>query len=140
MSTDVTDVQVFLLPLDGIHVLLVEDTDDSREVATLLLEAHGATVTSVTLAREALAVLDVERCDILVSDIGLPFEDGYQLIRTIRARSPEKGGTIPAIALTAFSRDEDRQASLDAGFEAHMGKPVEPDELVTIIKVLTGRC
>lgn len=126
------------LPLEGCQVLLVEDNDDSREVATILLEAEGATVNAVACVKEALASLDGSIPDVLVSDIGMPDRDGYDLIRAIRLRPPELGRNIPAIALTSLSSEKDRQATFDAGFEAHLCKPVEPAELVSIIKGLTG--
>jgi CheY-like chemotaxis protein len=83
-----------------------------------------------------MRVLDAWQPDVIVSDIGMPGEDGYQLIRRVRARGPEHGGAVPAIALTAYARVEDRMKALEAGFHMHVGKPVEPAELVLVIDSL----
>jgi CheY-like chemotaxis protein len=133
-----SDDAVLVQPLDGLYVLAVEDVDDARELLVVLLEIHGAKVTAVASTRAALAVLEREQPDVLVSDINMPDETGYDLIRLVRELPSEKCGEIPAIALTALAEPEDRAAILAAGFQAHLPKPVEPDELVTVIKAVTG--
>jgi two-component system, chemotaxis family, CheB/CheR fusion protein len=135
-----SDDAVIAQPLDGLHVLAVEDVDDSREVLAILLELHGAKVTAVATARDAVAALDraTSAFDVLVSDINMPDETGHDLIRSIRERPKEQGGQIPAIALTALNDPEDRAAILAAGFQAHLAKPVESDDLVAVIKAVTG--
>jgi CheY-like chemotaxis protein len=133
-----SDDPVIAQPLDGLHVLVVEDVDDQREMLAVLLELHGATVTAVASASEAINTLDRERSDVLVSDINMPGETGYDLIRQIRARPKEQGGEIPAVALTALTDPDNRAAALKAGFQAHLAKPVESDALVTVIKAVTS--
>jgi CheY-like chemotaxis protein len=124
-------------------VLVVDDEADARELVATLLRHYGARVTAVSSAAEALALLkssDAEtRPDVLVSDIGMPGEDGYSLIERIRRLAPEHGGLIPAIALTAYGRASDRMRALSAGFQAHMPKPVEPAELMIVISGLSSR-
>lgn len=121
--------------LSGIHVLVVEDEPDTRELLICLLEQYGATVTAVASVRAGLEVLNTkgELLDVLVSDIGMPGEDGYAFIRQVRRRSPEQGGTIPGVALTAYAREEDQQQALAAGFQHHIAKPVDPLELAKIL-------
>lgn len=126
------------LRLDGICILLVEDDADGRDVLTVLLEVQGAKVTSTGSVREALDVLDAIRPDVIVSDIGMPEEDGYTLIRRVRAREAERGGTIPVIALTGYVNAEDRTRLLAVGFQAHLRKPIDPDEIVAAIASLTA--
>ena len=125
--------------LDGIRVLVVDDEKDAREVIVAILEQRGAKVFEAASVEEALAVLDEERPDVLVSDIGLPEEDGYSLMRRIRALPREQGGGIPAAALTAYARTEDRMQALLAGFHLHMPKPVQPAELAAVVASLAGR-
>jgi CheY-like chemotaxis protein len=126
-------------PLDGLRVLLVEDDPDGRELFTLLLANQGAEVLSAGSADEALAALDAARFDVLVSDIGLPGRDGFELIAAIRARGPERDGTIPAVAVTAYNAPGDREHILAAGFQAHIAKPVEMSFLVAVIASLADR-
>lgn len=125
--------------LEGLHVLVVEDEEDGRMLVTAVLEKCGAKVTAVDSTREALKALQEERFDILISDIGMPGEDGYSLIRKVRALSPDKGGQIRAAALTAYARVEDRMRGLRAGFQIHLPKPVEPAELIAVVANLAGR-
>jgi len=120
-------------PLTGIRVLVVDDDVDSREFIAFVLEQLGAQVSTVTSAGEAIASLEQLPPDILLSDIGMPDMDGYMLMRQIRAMPPEQGGQILAIALTAYAGEIDRQQALAAGFQHHLAKPVEPDELVKVI-------
>jgi two-component system, chemotaxis family, CheB/CheR fusion protein len=127
--------------LEGLRVLLVDDELYVRELFITLLEVYGIKVTAVASAREALSKLmgNPTGYDILVSDISMPEEDGYRLIRQVRALSAESGGQIPAVALTAHARDDERRESLEAGFQVHLAKPVEPTRLLFVIGSLTGR-
>jgi CheY-like chemotaxis protein len=127
--------------LEGVWALVVDDEADARELVATLLEQCGARVTAVGSAQDAQAVLASEqqkRPDILISDVSMPEIDGYDLIRRIRELPPEKGGRIPAVALTAYGRSIDRIRALSAGFQMHMPKPVEPAELATVVASLTG--
>jgi CheY-like chemotaxis protein len=119
--------------LDYIHVLLV-----ARQLLALILEVAGAKVTSTASVREALAVLDTLRPNVIVSDIGMPDEDGYSLIRQVRAREAGEGKGISAIALTGYVRPEDAERLLAAGFQTHLRKPVEPEELVVTVAALAA--
>jgi len=118
--------------LDAIRLLVVEDEADTLEFLRRLLTTHGATVLTATTAPEALSLVRSEKLDLLISDIGLPEMDGYDLIQSVR-REPSLGRDIPAIALTAYARSEDRTRALRAGYQAHIAKPVEPNELVAMI-------
>jgi CheY-like chemotaxis protein len=99
----------------------------------VMMEDHGVHVSTAASAAEALRLLLAERPELLVSDIGMPGEDGYALINRVRALSPEEGGTLAAVALTAYARVEDRTRALTAGFDMHVSKPVEPDELLSAL-------
>ena len=123
--------------LDGLRILVVDDNADGRALTSLVLTQAGASVKAVASVREALQLLEVERPDALVSDIGLPDEDGYGLIRQIRQYEAEHGGFLPAVALTGYARAEDRARILAAGFQAHVPKPVEPVELTAAIATIT---
>ena len=125
--------------LDGVHVLLVEDDDDSRKLLGTILKRHGARVTSTKSAAEALNAFDQELPDLMVSDIGMPDEDGYELIRKLRSSPPEKGGLTPAIALTGYASRKDRERALAAGYQQHMAKPIEQAEMLAAIAALVGR-
>jgi len=125
--------------LDSLRILVVDDHDDGRTLTSLVLTQAGATVEAVASAREALQRLELQQPDVLVSDIGLPDEDGYALIRRIRQYEEGRGGHLPAIALTGYARADDRDRALAAGFEAHVPKPVEAAELIAnIIDVTRG--
>ena len=124
---------LLLQRLDGLHVLVVEDNADGREVMTMMLERAGARATAVGTVREALEGVESLRPDVLVSDIGLPDEDGYALIRRIRSREAERGGFLPAVAMTGYVRTEDRARVLAAGFQVHVPKPINPAELTAAI-------
>lgn len=126
-------------PLAGIRVLVTEDQAESRELVATVLTQAGASVTTAASAQQAVEALDRERFDVLVSDVMMPGEDGYSLIRRIRAYPPERGGRIPAVALTAQSRSEDRTRALVAGFQIHIPKPVDVLELITVVATLVGR-
>ena len=125
--------------LDGLHVLLVEDDDDSRKLIGTMLKRYGARVTSTKSAKEALSVFDGELPDLLISDIGMPDEDGYELIRKLRSAPPDKGGLTPAIALTGYASRKDRERALGAGYQKHMAKPVEQSDIISAIAALVGR-
>jgi PAS domain S-box-containing protein len=125
--------------LSGLHVLVVEDDPDSREFITTILEQQQVKVTAVSCVPEALSVLQQVQPDLLVSDIGMPGEDGYSLIRKIRATEAQQGGNLPAIALTAYARAEERRRVLEAGFQRHMSKPFEPNNLIEVITQLTAK-
>jgi CheY-like chemotaxis protein len=123
-------------PLPGVHVLIVEDNEDSRYLLTDVLEYCGALVTSVNSAEEARALLSRVRPDILVSDLSMPGFDGYALIRWVRALPPESGGRVPAIAITAFSEDYDSRRAHDAGFDAYMRKPINLTSFCELVGTL----
>jgi PAS domain S-box-containing protein len=125
--------------LAGLKVLVVDDQPDARELIKRVLEDCGAEVFVAGSAAAALAALPGWRPDVLVSDIGMPDTDGYELLRRIRALGVERGGKIPAIALTAFARSEDRTRALRAGFVVHVAKPVDPAELVATVASVAGR-
>ncbi|AUX40238.1 histidine kinase [Sorangium cellulosum] len=125
--------------LGGLHVLLVEDDADARELLQEVLSQHRAEVTAVASVREALAAFGAARPHVLVSDIAMPGEDGYELIRTIRQHPPQAGGDLPALALTAYARKEDQKRALDAGFHMHATKPIEPAALVAAVAHLAAR-
>jgi signal transduction histidine kinase len=135
-SSNVLDV---LPTLAGVRVLVVEDETDARDVVSAMLQQAGAAVRAAASAEEALGVLDSEQFDVLVSDIGMPVQDGYTLMRRVRQRPRKAGGRIPAVALTAYARSEDRLQALAAGFQIHVAKPVQPEELVTVVASLAGR-
>ena len=125
--------------LEGLHVLFVDDEEDARALLTTILESCGARVTAVGSAREALDELGREKFDVLLSDIGMPGEDGYWLIKRVRKLPPERGGRTPAAALTAYARAKDRLRVLRSGYQMHVPKPVEPAELVAVVANLAGR-
>jgi CheY-like chemotaxis protein len=117
-------------------VLLVEDQNDTLELLRNVLSATGAYVSTADSAESALRLLDEVRPDVLISDVGMPEHDGYELIRTVRERYDR---TIRAAALTAYARPEDRERALAAGFEAHITKPIDPDRLVEAIARLCNK-
>ena len=120
--------------LAGLRVLVVDDEPDARNLLRRLLQDGGAAaVTTAASAADALGLMDERPFDVLVSDIGMPGQDGYELLRQIRARPPERGGRIPAVALTAFARAEDRTRAAAAGFQVHVAKPVDPVAFLTVL-------
>jgi len=125
--------------LDGVHVLLVEDDDDSRKLLGTMLKRHGARVTSTKSAAEAWEAFQNDVPQVLISDIGMPDEDGYQLIRKLRALPVQKGSKVPAIALTGYASRKDRERALNAGYQQHMAKPIEQVDLINAIAALVGR-
>lgn len=129
------DMRSTPLSLKGLSVLVVEDEPDTREVVASLLSAVQATVFTASDAADALEVLQKNHVDVLLADVGLPSEDGYSLIRKVRSLNGPHA-SIPAAALTAFARDEDRQQALEAGFQIHLAKPVEAQALVAAVAAL----
>ncbi|MRW88679.1 response regulator [Duganella sp. FT80W] len=125
--------------LSGLQVLVVDDEDDARELIKRILNDCNAEVLTAATAAEALNLLQHERPDLMVSDLGMPEVDGYGLLDRIRALGPSRGGDLPAIALTAFARSEDRIKALSSGFLAHIAKPVEPTELIAKVAAMGHR-
>lgn len=124
--------------LKDLRILVVDDEADTRSLLTSIFENCRSDITSVASVKEALEVLESEKFDVLVSDIGMPNTNGYELIEKVRRLPAEKNGRIPAVALTAYARAEDRMRALSAGFQMHVPKPIEPAELITIIASLTS--
>jgi CheY-like chemotaxis protein len=130
------------LPTDalvGVHVLVVDDDDDARQLLRTILQYCGALVTVTASAREAMSVLTRVTPDALVSDIAMPEQDGYWLIHELRALPAAQGGAIPAIALTAHGAAHGPDRTLAAGFQAHLRKPVDPWELCRVVAGLVRR-
>src|ERR1700757_2176171 len=125
--------------LDGVRVLVVDDARNVREVVTDILTQDGATVTAVGSAEEALAALERERPDVLLSDLAMPGKGGYWLIGQIRALPPERGGVTPAAALTAYTGPEHRASVLRAGFQVHVEKPIGLDGLIGVVAMLAPK-
>lgn len=144
-----------IVRLDGVFVLVVEDDEDSRSLVGAILQKHGAEVTYASSAAEALSVLQQladdqqsstssqEKAeglpDLIISDIGMPDEDGYELLLKLRSLSPEQGGRIPAIALTGYATRQDRERALSVGYQLHLAKPIEQVDLLNSITTLVGR-
>jgi CheY-like chemotaxis protein len=125
--------------LDGLQILVVEDDTDTRELLKTILERCGATVRAVESSNAALAEMSHGIPHVLISDIGMPGESGYDLIKKIRSLDPELGGRVPAVALTAYAGAADRRRALLAGFQTHLAKPVEPDELLAVVASLSNQ-
>ena len=125
--------------LAGVNVLVVDDEADTCEMLRSLLTQCGAGVTTAQSAAEALELLGRVNPDVLISDIGMPEEDGYELMRKVRSLPKERGGSVPAVALTAYARGEDRLRALRAGYQMHVTKPIELAELVAIVAGLAER-
>jgi signal transduction histidine kinase/CHASE3 domain sensor protein/CheY-like chemotaxis protein len=125
------------LRLDGALALVVDDDADTRQLLKHILESHGAAVKTAASAAEALEMIAAGPPDALVADIGMPGEDGYSLMRKIRKLPSNRGGTVPALALTAYARPEDRARAMAAGFQQYATKPVKPDKLVALVAKLT---
>jgi PAS domain S-box-containing protein len=119
--------------LHGVRVLVVDDEPDARDLVRRVLEEYDASVVTAETGREAIERVRSEPPDLLICDIGMPDEDGYSVIRQVRALPPERGGKMPALALTAYARPEDRDRSLEAGFDGHVTKPVQASELVGMV-------
>jgi len=123
----------------GVRVLVADDEEDARDVMRVVLESHGAEVVLVSSAAEAMQALGRASFDAMVADIGMPGQDGYSMMRSIRQLPAERGGAIPAIAVTAYATLRERDDAINAGFTAHMGKPFDPDRLVATISKLAQR-
>jgi len=124
--------------LDGVRILLVEDDPETLDMIKYVFERCGAKLITAASASEALETLERFRPDALISDIAMPDQDGYDLIRQVRSRDPERGGKTPAVAVTAYASAEDRVRALAAGFHMHVAKPIDPDELIAMVASLTG--
>jgi CheY-like chemotaxis protein len=124
--------------LKGLKVLVVDDDQDTCETIGAVLASAGAEIRTCFSANQALSAIDAWVPDLLVSDIAMPGDDGYTLIRKIRTRTTEAGGRMLAVALTAYGRSEDRTRALSAGFQVHVGKPIEPNQLVSVVESVTG--
>jgi CheY-like chemotaxis protein len=134
----VAEEKTTLPDLTGVHVLVVDDEPDARDLIQRVLQEQGATVSVAAGGEEALRIMETVEPDALISDIGMPHMDGYQLMRRIRAAEP-MGRRLPALALTAFARAEDRKRALLAGYQSHVAKPVDMAELVIVVAGLMGR-
>jgi CheY-like chemotaxis protein len=132
-------VQAEPIDLSGVQILVVDDEADARELIKHVLTQHGAEVRVAGSAPQALEMLRAHRPDVLISDIGMPHMDGYDLIRRVRTLRPLAGKRLPAIALTAFARSVDRTRAIMAGYQMHMAKPIEPQELVATVASFAGR-
>jgi CheY-like chemotaxis protein len=126
------------LSLDGLQVLVVDSDPDSRYLLTMLFEGYGVKTITATSALEALEILKQVKPDLLISEIRLPKEDGYSLMRQVKALEMQKQVPIPAIALTVCAREDDRAHALSVGFEEHLPKPFDIDELLGMVTCLTG--
>lgn len=136
--TEETQHHDILNDLSGIHVLVVDDEADCRDFITFDLQLHGAEVTTVSSASAALKVLAEFKPDVLVSDVGMPKMDGYEMLRQVRASESENGHKILAIALTAYAGEVEQQKAIDAGFQMHLSKPVEANTIVTAVAKLVS--
>lgn len=124
--------------LKGVRVLVVDDEQDARDLIRRVLEDYNAEVVTACSADEAVPILESQKIHVLVSDIGMPVVDGYEFLKQVRLLKPESVGKIPAIALTAFARSEDRTRALMSGYQVHVAKPVEPTELVATVASVVG--
>ena len=125
--------------LEGLRVLVVDDEADARDLIGVILRGRGAAVDAAASAGEALDAIERARPDVVVSDISMPESDGYEFIRELRRRDAAAGAVTPAVALTAYARSQDRERALAAGFQLHLAKPVEPDDLVLAVAQMAGR-
>ena len=137
--SDPQQAEFTTIDLAGMKVMAVDDDLDARDLIRRVLTNCGAVVVTAGSAEEALRLVELERPDVLVSDIGMPDVDGFELLRRVRKLGPDRGGNMPVIALTAFARSEDRTRALQAGFQVHVSKPIEPAELVATVASVFGR-
>ena len=124
------------LPLSNVKIVVLDDDEGTRDLLALILEQSGADVNLASDAESALPIIESFRPDVLVSDIGMPGMDGYQFIENVRRLPEAQGGKVPAVALTAFAREEDRQRALNAGFQVHLAKPIESSVLIQTLTQL----
>lgn len=124
--------------LSGTRVLVIDDEADARELLDAALTRYGADVRTAASAEEGIQLFPFWRPDVLVADIGMPVEDGYQLIRRVRALEGPQGGTIPAVAVTAYAQNDDRARALSAGYDEHLAKPVDLKRLASVVSALAG--
>lgn len=127
------------MSLAQLRILIVEDDPDARELMQAVLEQRNAAVATAESVAAAFALLDAATFDVIISDIGMPEEDGLTLVRRLRERSPEAGGTTPAIAVSAYVASSDRARAISAGFDRYLHKPVDFDELQMAIDSVLGR-
>jgi CheY-like chemotaxis protein len=125
--------------ISGLRVLVVDDEPDTRALLALILREFGAVAETVSSADEALKLLETTSFNVLVCDIQMPRKNGYSLMQELRRRPPDRGGNIPAAAVTAHVRAEDRIRALAVGYQVHLPKPVEPTELIAVVASLAGR-
>jgi CheY-like chemotaxis protein len=125
--------------LNGLRLLVVEDEPDARDLLRVMLEQCEAEVKTAASVHEGLDLIEQWKPDLLVSDIEMPGEDGYSFIRKVRSKEPARGRQLPAVALTAHARGQDRLRALKAGFDAHVAKPVEIEELIAVLGSLAKR-
>jgi CheY-like chemotaxis protein len=125
-------------PLLGLRLLVVEDDPDTLDMLKFVFQENGAAVVTVASTNEALKAFELSRPDVLVSDLAMPDKDGYELITQVRSLSPDRGGNVPAVALSAYTRAEDRSRALAAGFQVHVSKPVDLKCLVDVVGSLMG--
>jgi CheY-like chemotaxis protein len=126
-------------PLRGIRIVVVEDDDDARLLLGEVLAGAGAAVRLAASAPEGFETIRNDPPHVLICDIGMPMEDGFSLMRRVRALPPEHGGDVPAIALTAYARPEDARATADAGFQMHLVKPVSPEAILEAVRAWRRR-
>ncbi|HXQ72499.1 MAG TPA: response regulator, partial [Pyrinomonadaceae bacterium] len=138
-NTTTPEEQATDTDLADLRILVVEDELDALDLLAIDLREHGASVIGVASAAEALELLDKEHFDLLISDIGMADTDGYSLIKQIREQENSEEEHIPAIALTAYARAQDRLRAISAGYNTHVAKPVDIRELVSVVKCLTGQ-
>lgn len=139
MNTVVYKIMAIASSLRGVRVLIVDDEPDSRELLEELLQEAGMLVDAAASVAEAFDALMANRPDVIISDIGMPYENGYAFLRNLRQVLPEDGGTIPALALTGFARPEDRERAFAAGFNLHLAKPLDRERVLQALGELTGR-
>jgi CheY-like chemotaxis protein len=123
--------------LNGLTILLVDDDLDTRDFQAFLLEQTGARVIAAESGREVLQILDHTLPDVIVSDLGMPEMDGYTLMQQIRSRTPDRGGEVPAIAVSAYAGDANQQEAFKVGFQKHLAKPIEAERLICAIVELS---
>jgi CheY-like chemotaxis protein len=138
-AADPKPIDAFRADLKGVVVLVVDDERDARDLVRRLLAECDAQVLTAASAFEAMPLISSHRPHVVISDIGMPEVDGYEFVRRVRGLGPEQGGNVPAVALTAFARSEDRTRAILAGYQMHLAKPVEPAELIAVVASLAGR-